>query len=128
MATNGFMGKAEESLASAGDDLAAARYNACARNAYYAAFQAAVAALKAEGVGPRGRWGHDFVQAEFQGRLVYRRKLYDARFRTVLSDLFARRSRADYSEDRITAQQARASVTEAAAMLREIKRRTDGDL
>jgi hypothetical protein len=65
----------------------------------HAAFQAAVAALIAEGVRPRrGVWGHDFVQAEFQGRLVYRRKMYSSQFRRVLSDLFRSRAEADYTD------------------------------
>ena len=94
-----FLDKARESLASAEDDFAKGRFNACARNGYYAAFQAAVAALIAEGVRPRrGVWGHDFVQAEFQGRLVYRRKMYSSQFRRVLSDLFRSRAEADYTD------------------------------
>ena len=95
-----FLSKSLESLASAEDDLASARYNACARNAYYAAFQAAVVALMAEGISPRRRWEHEFVQAEFQGRLVYRRKLYPVRLRRALSEAYHARSVADYTERR----------------------------
>jgi uncharacterized protein (UPF0332 family) len=53
--------KAVESLTSAQIDYMAARYNSCANRAYYACFQAAVAALLAAGIrpaSPRGEWSH----------------------------------------------------------------------
>jgi len=58
-----FLAKAEESLASADDDFAKERFNSCARGAYYAAFQAAVAALIHEAILPRDKWEHEFVQS-----------------------------------------------------------------
>lgn len=79
-----YLAKAEESLASAEDDYAKGHYNSCARSTYYALFQAAVAALLHEGVKPRRDWRHDFVQAQFAGRLVYRRKLFPSVYRDVL--------------------------------------------
>jgi len=101
-----FLGKSAESLASAGDDFVAGRYNSCARSAYYAAFQAAVAALMNENIGPTGNWEHDFVQAQFQGRLVYRRKLYPARYRRALRVAFDARADADYTPRQTTRREA----------------------
>ena len=58
-----YLTKAVESLTSAEIDFAAARYNSCANRAYYACFQAAVAALLVAGIrpaSPRGEWSHEF--------------------------------------------------------------------
>lgn len=77
-----FLTKAEENLASATSEFVNGRYNACANRCYYACFQAAIAALMQAGIRPprgaQGAWGHAFVQAQFAGELVNRRKLYAA--------------------------------------------------
>ena len=92
-----FFAKAEENIASAADDLAAGRYNACANRCYYAAFHAAIAALIGAGVRPpRDRWGHDFVQAQIAGELVNRRKEYPPEYKEMLPRLFELRRLADY--------------------------------
>ncbi len=101
-----FMAKAEESLASAEDDYAKGRYNACARNAYYAVFQAAVSALTLETVRPVGYWGHDYVGAQFSGLLINRRKLYPARLRDLLPEALRVRSEADYSPRSVSGRRA----------------------
>jgi len=118
-----FLRKARESLDSAEDDLAKDRYNACARNAYYAAFQAAVAALIGEGIRPARRWDHAFVQAEFQGRLVFRRKVYPARYRRVLREAFQARSNADYTTRRTTRREADRLVSQIADLVGAIEER-----
>lgn len=92
-----FLAKADESLASAEDDFAKGRFNSCARNAYYAAFQGAVAALMTEGISPQRSWGHDYVAAQFSGILIRRRRLYPGRLRRLLSDALELRTGADYS-------------------------------
>ena len=74
------------------------RYNSCANRCYYAAFQAAIAALLQAGIRPRepqGAWGHAFVQAQFAGELVNRRKRYPTAFRDTLVSLHALRRTAD---------------------------------
>jgi uncharacterized protein (UPF0332 family) len=87
-----YLAKAEESLAGAESEFANGRYDNCANRCYYACFQAAIYALMREGIEPRGgQWGHDFVQAEFNGRLVNRRKLFLSTFRTVLASNYALR-------------------------------------
>jgi uncharacterized protein (UPF0332 family) len=108
-----YLAKAEESLAGAESEHAAGRYNNCANRCYYAAFQAAIAALIRAGVAPRGtrtEWGHDFVQAEF-ARLIARRKLYSAEHRSTLTVLMNLREQADYRPNRV-------SVREASQVLR----------
>lgn len=99
-AMHDYLTKAHENLASAEAELLARRYNSCARSAYYACFHAAVAALIHAGfVAPeplRG-WGHGWVQANFVGQLIQRRKLYAASLRRTLLDLLELRHTADYS-------------------------------
>src|SRR6266851_1832395 len=104
-----FLAKAEESVADAESELANGRYNNCANRCYYASFQAAVAALLRVGVAPtsgRGQWGHDFVQGEFVGLLVNRRKLYPAELRDTLALNLKVRQAADYGLDHVTETQA----------------------
>jgi uncharacterized protein (UPF0332 family) len=101
-----YLTKAVESLTSARIDFAAARYNSCANRTYYACFQAAVAALLAVGIrpaSPRGEWSHEFVQSQFNGLLIIRRKLYPAALRRVLRDTMAVREKADYTPASVSA-------------------------
>src|SRR3954466_14547708 len=97
--------KAEENLEAAESELASGRYNSCANRAYYACFQAAVYALIAAGIrtrDPRGKWGHEWVQAEFNGRLIGRQKRYPADLRASLNENYALRDKADYRTDLVT--------------------------
>lgn len=89
--------KANESLVGAESELASERYNNAANRAYYAAFQAAIAALLTEGIHARdGRWAHTFVQSEFVGKLINRRRRYSPELRETLSQLLRLRHNADY--------------------------------
>ena len=104
-----FLSKAEESLAGAESEFANERYHNCANRCYYACFQAAIAALIQADIGPRsprGQWGHDFVQAEFIGQLINRRKIYPASLRDVLERTYTLRQVADYQAEFITERQA----------------------
>jgi uncharacterized protein (UPF0332 family) len=101
-----YLTKAIESLTSAQRDYAAGRYNSCANRAYYACFQAAVAALLASGIrpaSPRGEWSHEFVQSQFNGLLITRRKLYPVILRRVLRDTMEVREKADYTPSLVSA-------------------------
>jgi uncharacterized protein (UPF0332 family) len=94
-----YVAKSRESLAGAESEFANGRYNNSANRCYYACFQAAIVALIQAGVksqNPQGLWGHDFVQATFNGVLIYRRKLYPASFRTTLERSYLLRQTADY--------------------------------
>ncbi len=104
-----YLAKAEESVAGAESELANARYNNCANRCYYACFQAAIAALLRAAIAPtsgRGQWGHDFVQGQFVGLLVNRRKLYPAELRDTLALNLKVRQAADYDLDQVTETQA----------------------
>jgi uncharacterized protein (UPF0332 family) len=109
----GFLLKALESLHGAESECASGRYNNCASRCYYACFQAAVQALVWAGIRPRssrGQWGHDFVQAEFAGQLIGRRKLYSAALRTTLSRTLLMRVVADYEDTPLSEREAARSL------------------
>ncbi len=94
-----YLAKAEESLDGAISECANGRYNNCVNRAYYACFQAAVAALLREGIGTPGQaeqWGHDYVQARFNGDLINRRKRFSPSLRETLVRGLELRQIADY--------------------------------
>jgi uncharacterized protein (UPF0332 family) len=101
--TNPYLDKALESLAGAESEFANDRYNNTANRAYYAVFQAAIAALQQAGIQPtRDAWSHEFVPAQFDGVLINRRHLYPTELRGVLSRNAGIRLSADYDEDPVT--------------------------
>ena len=103
----GFLAKAQESLAAAESEFANQRYNTCANRCYYACFQAAVAALLRAGVRssrPDGRFLHDYVQAHF-ALFINRRKEYPEDLRNVLGHLLPLRHRADYQPGQVNEMQ-----------------------
>jgi uncharacterized protein (UPF0332 family) len=97
-----FLAKAAESLLTAESEFANGRYNSCANRCYYACFQAAIAALIQEGIRPRGPWKHDFVQGQFVGQLINRRKRYSSSLRNILPENQNVRDKADYLPERIS--------------------------
>lgn len=116
--------KAVESLTSAQADYAAARHNSCANRTYYACFQAAVAALSAAGIrpaSPRGEWSHEFVQSQFNGLLIMRRKLYPITLRRVLRDTIEVREKADYTPSLVSARVATRVLQQAQGFVRAIQ-------
>jgi uncharacterized protein (UPF0332 family) len=97
------LAKAAEGLAGAESELANGRYNNSANRAYYACFQAAIAALMHEGVQPSGdRWSHEAVPGLFDGVLINRRKLYASDLRGALDRHHVLRLRADYGPQLVT--------------------------
>lgn len=103
------LAKAAESLAGATSEYVNGRYNNLANRAYCAAFQAAIAALDLAGINPPGNkdfWGHAFVNGQFTGLLINRRKRYPASVRDSLSVLLRVREQADYRQSPVTATQA----------------------
>jgi uncharacterized protein (UPF0332 family) len=120
-----YLEKAEESLAGAESEFVNDRYNNAANRAYYAVFQAAVHALLAAAIRPPGaanHWGHDFVQAQFVGVLINRRKRYPAELRTTLEQNYRLREAADYRRDRVTDVQAVRAVRRAEVFVGAIGR------
>ena len=108
-----YLEKAAESLAGAESELANGRYNNCANRAYYACFQAAIAALLRSGIrtpSPSGHRSHEFVWAQFAGELINRRKLYASDLRDTFERVHTWREIADYRPDRVTQVQATRAV------------------
>lgn len=108
-ASSAYLAKARRSLAAAERELAAGAHDDAVSRAYYACFQAAVAALLRAGVRPRGDgWGHDFVQAE-----LARRRLVRADLRSTLPRTIGLRHTADYDAESVSRRQARDAVERA---------------
>ena len=101
-----YLTKAIESLLTAESEFANGRYNSCANRTYYACFQAAIAAILTEGIRPSGQWNHQFVQAQFVGVLINKRKRYESELRRVLADNQSLRDKADYRPEFVTDTQA----------------------
>ncbi|MGH2532915.1 MAG: HEPN domain-containing protein [Thermomicrobiales bacterium] len=118
-----FLSKAQESLDGAASEFSNGRYNNCANRCYYACFQAAVAALDLAGIHPtegKAQWSHEFVQCQFAGRLINRRKLYPSALRDTLTEAYGLREQADYTRTRVSQRQASRVLNKAGAMLEAI--------
>jgi uncharacterized protein (UPF0332 family) len=119
-----FWAKALENLESARSELTGRRHNASANRAYYAVFHAAIVGLLREGIQPQGmQWGHAFVQAQFAGQLVTRRKVYAAEFRDTLPRLEELRERADYGLSHVSQTQAHRALRRAHEFIEAIERK-----
>jgi len=112
-----YLWKALASLSGAELELANDFFNNAVNRAYYACYQAAVAALVAEGVTPdlENFWPHDVVHAQFAQLLVDTRGRYPRTLRTTLKAVFDERLKADYEPDVI----GRATATEAVSRARK---------
>jgi uncharacterized protein (UPF0332 family) len=111
---SGFLFKACEALDGAQSEFANKRYNNAANRAYYACFHAAIAALLDAGVHPPARqWGHDYVQAQFSGLLIHRRKLYPEQLGSVLSRNIDVRKEADYDAESVSEKDAKRAIEKA---------------
>src|SRR5688500_11582569 len=111
-----FLDRARESLAGAESEFVNDRYNNSANRSYYAVYQAAIFALLAAGIRPLGamdHWGHDYVQAQFVGQLINRRKRYPADLRNTLEQNYRLREAADYRRESVTEVRAARAVRRA---------------
>ena len=119
-----YFDKAVENLASCESELDFGRRNSCARSAYYACFQAAIAALlHAQVVSAQSgrRWAHNQVQARFVGELIHREKRYPASLRSTLPDLLAIRHKADYEVEGIHDRVAQRVVRRAQSFIQAVR-------
>jgi uncharacterized protein (UPF0332 family) len=123
-----FLRKARESLAGATSELANGRYNNAANRAYYACFQAAIAALESAGLHPpAGKgWSHAFVQAQFAGVLIGRRKAYPAALRDTLGRAQQLRNQADYERADVGLAQAARGLSRARAFVEAVMAHATG--
>jgi uncharacterized protein (UPF0332 family) len=119
-----FWEKAQENLESAQSEFINRRYNSCASRCYYACFQAAIYALTQADLRPgRAEWGHDFVQAQFNGELINRRKFYPSDVRSTLNQNYILRQKADYTTDHVSEIRAGRAVERTEAFLEAIRSR-----
>lgn len=116
-----FLQKAQENLTAAQLCFERECYNACANRIYYAALQAAVAAIAAEGI-KQDKVDHKQVQSDFNGHLIYRRKRYPAKFRTYLPDMQLLRNEADYTAESIGRKRVSAMLSKAQEFIALIER------
>jgi uncharacterized protein (UPF0332 family) len=118
-----YLTKAIESLLTAESEFANGRYNSCANRSYYACFQAAIAAILNEGIRPVGQWNHQYVQAQFVGILINKRKRYESELRRVLADNQSLRDKADYRPELVTATQASRALRRTRLFVTAIRQR-----
>jgi uncharacterized protein (UPF0332 family) len=99
------------------------KYNACASRAYYAVFLASIAALmKLTDFRPRkNEWEHGQVQAEFNRRLIMRRKVFPAELGRTPMELMELRHQADYRPQSVTAREAKRLYDQAEKFLSAIE-------
>jgi uncharacterized protein (UPF0332 family) len=101
---NEFLTKAQENLTAAALLFEHELYNASANRAYYATFQAAIAALA--NIGIHTNRSHEATQAQFASKLIKRRKVYPSHLKSYLMDLQKVRDFADYKEYSISKKEA----------------------
>jgi len=118
-----FLARARESLDGTAAELEQGRRHNSANRAYYACFQAAVAALllfRLYSSRPAAELSHKAVQALFAGELVQRRKRFPAEFRRTLPDLMAIRHAADYWASGVSEREAARAAARARAFVEAI--------
>ena len=109
-------------------DEAYEEYDPAVSSAYYAVFHAESAALlKLTDFRP-SRWDHDRVQAEFNRRLIHRRKVFSTALRFIHNNMIGRRHIADYEAERLGQAVAERCVQKARDMVSIIARRLEGEL
>ncbi|MEZ4528855.1 MAG: HEPN domain-containing protein [Desulfobacterales bacterium] len=118
---NIFLVKAKENLKMAQVSFAHECYNSCANRAYYAAFQAAVAALADKGY-KKGKFDHKWVQAEFSGKLIKRQKVYPGKLKSYLMEMQLLRNTADYECEPVNRKDASDQLRKAAELAGYIRK------
>ena len=117
-----YLAKARNSLRTAQNAYAQGGFDSCASRAYFAVFQAEIAALIKLTEFRLVQWRHGRVQAEFNRRLILARKLFPASLRSVHYDLVGVRHTVDYSDQMISTRAADQCLRKAAEMLTNIAR------
>ena len=124
-----WLGKAEQSLRGAESEFANQRYDNAANRAYYACFQAAIAALLDIGALTLARGNapsHAFVQAAFARELIHRRKIVPAELASALLDLLFLRQQADYTTIPLNDVRVKRMLDKARGFVAVVRRRIGG--
>ena len=119
-----FWQKAQENLADAEAAFEKGRFNASANRAYYAALQAAIAALANEGFASE-KISHEWVQSVFNRELTYRKKIYSAQMRSVLLDMQEVRNVADYKRMMLKKSDSKIQLENAKEFVQSIQKRLE---
>jgi uncharacterized protein (UPF0332 family) len=123
--SDAFLIRARESLLGADSEFVNGRYSNVANRAYYACFQSAIAALVLADIRPPGRqdeWGHEFVQSQFEGVLIGRRKQYSSDLRSIIPELRSLRHQGDYRRRSVTRSQASRALNRATQFVMAVER------
>ncbi|MBI3248477.1 MAG: HEPN domain-containing protein [Deltaproteobacteria bacterium] len=120
-----YLAKAQSSYQGARVCLERRAFDSCVSRSYYSVFQGAIAALmQLTDFRPSGgEWSHKTTQAEFNRRLVIRRKVFSGQMGRALLTLIEWRHRADYSPTSTGAKLALASVDLAEIFLSSVQER-----
>lgn len=123
-----YLEKAQNSYSGARACLERQAFDSCVSRCYYTVFQAAIAALiRLTDFRPAEReWSHKVTQAEFNRRLVMRRKVFSGQIGRTLLTLIEWRHRADYAPASAGRQIAGASIALAEAFLSAIQEQLGG--
>jgi len=123
-----YLAKARNNLRTAQSAYEQGDFDSCVSRCYYAVFQAAIAALiRLTDFRPAGgEWSHKVTQAEFNRRLVMRRKVFSGQIGRTLLTLIEWRHRADYAPINTSRQIARAGIALAEAFLSAIQEQLGG--
>jgi uncharacterized protein (UPF0332 family) len=99
------------------------KHNVCASRAYYAVFLASIAGL-IELTDLRARdneWDHGQVQAEFNRRLIMRRRVLPAELGRTPMDLMVLRHLADYKPQSVSGTEAKRACARAKRFMASLK-------
>ncbi len=117
-----FKEKSLENLAVAEWTFENGHYNACANRAYYAMFQAALAALASVGIMPKTEIvEHRWVQGTFARELTSRRKMFPG-MGSYLNDVRLVRDIADYRPEKVNQRRASQVLRVARTMVESIRK------
>ncbi|MCP4112145.1 MAG: HEPN domain-containing protein [Desulfobacteraceae bacterium] len=117
-----FFQKAKENLMVAKMGFEYKCYNASANRAYFATFQAAIAALDDKGLLTKGRNDHKWIQSEFSEKLIKRRKVYPAKIKSYLMKMQMLRNMADYEHEFVPKKDAAEQIRRAEEMIGFIRK------
>jgi uncharacterized protein (UPF0332 family) len=114
--------KAKNSLGTAQQADEQRDFDSCDSRAYFAVFQAEIAALLKLTEFHQEQWKHERVQAEFNQRLIQARKAFPASLRSIHDDPIDRRHTADYTDQHGSLRLAEQCLRRATEMLAAIER------
>lgn len=121
-----FLGKADKNLQAAKVCFENELYDATANRAYYAAFQAAVAALASQGV-KKERLDHKWVQAQFNARFIKKEKKIPGQLKSFLPKMIVIRERADYKSGGVSKALASKQIDRAEEFVLAVRKALSND-